>query len=75
MVIDGKAETCLNFNTLHIILFFFCRLPYLEAVIAETMRANIIAPLTVARKATEDTTFYNYNVPKVRITNAKSKLI
>lgn len=40
------------------------KLPYLEAVIAETMRANIIVPLTVARKATEDTTFYNYNIPK-----------
>lgn len=46
------------------ITFSFCfSLPYLEAVIRETMRIETITPFGVIHKALKDTTLGGYNIP------------
>ncbi|EDO46976.1 predicted protein [Nematostella vectensis] len=40
------------------------RLPYIEATIAETLRASSVAALSVPHKAIKDTTLADYKVPK-----------
>ena len=41
------------------------RLQYVEAVLAEVMRLNTVAPVAPAHRITEDTTLGGYNIPKV----------
>ncbi|KAJ9577737.1 hypothetical protein L9F63_005730 [Diploptera punctata] len=40
------------------------RLQYVEAVLAEVMRLNTVAPVAPAHRVTEDTTLAGYNIPK-----------
>lgn len=45
-------------------IFLFCfSLPYLEAIIRETMRIETLAPLGVIHKSTHKTTLGGYEVP------------
>lgn len=39
-------------------------LPYLQATVEETLRLHAIAPLTLRRKAIQDTNFMGFNIPK-----------
>jgi len=45
--------------------FLLHSLPYNEAFLREVMRKQTLAPLSVAHRATEDTEFNGYFIPKV----------